>query len=242
MFVVDNQVRCFQIMGVYIIAKIIFVICLLVGVQGKLLYHRKIVPNCYNSDTAKFTQYWIPKQGTKDMDNNGDIITLTGKPAYRILSSNNTLIAKVDRNTYNKCEMEGTCILANGDLLNIGNTLNRFDILDPKRLPFGSGNDDNPLVPFVSVAANDIPIGTVVYVKQLDGLKLPNGMLHNGCVRVDDRGWSFGNCQLDFFVVEYIFYDILQNTLPGYIQARKEKCNILNYTTEEIFQWTGHGK
>lgn len=56
---------------------------------------------------------------------------------------------------------------------------------------FGLGSGSQNLVPFVSVAANDIPYGQKLYISELDGLDLGNNMKHNGCVRVDDDSWSF---------------------------------------------------
>lgn len=47
------------------------------------------------------------------------------------------------------------------------------------------------MVPFVSVAANDIPYGTTLYISQLDGLDLGENQRYNGCIREDDTSWSF---------------------------------------------------
>lgn len=56
---------------------------------------------------------------------------------------------------------------------------------------FGLGSGPQNLVPFVSVAANDIPLGKTLYIEKLDGLDLDGQQKHNGCVRVDDDSWSF---------------------------------------------------
>ena len=60
---------------------------------------------------------------------------------------------------------------------------------------------DNDMIPFVSVAANDIPYQTKIEIKQLKGLELPgtNGKKHNGCVVVHDESWSFDGQHIDFF-------------------------------------------
>jgi hypothetical protein len=57
---------------------------------------------------------------------------------------------------------------------------------------FGLGSGSQNLVPFISVAANDLAIGQKLYIPQLNGVHLGGGVYHNGCVRVDDDSWSFG--------------------------------------------------
>jgi hypothetical protein len=103
--------------------------------------------------------------------------------------------------------MEGTGLLKSGLLVNVGSSDSVFEILDQKQHPFGLGSGDNNIYPFVSVASNDLPQGATLYLKMLDGITLPNGLKHNGCVRVDDVGDSFSGCQLDFFVLgKYFFF------------------------------------
>jgi hypothetical protein len=46
-------------------------------------------------------------------------------------------------------------------------------------------------------------------VKQMKGTKLPNGKTHNGCTRVDDVSWSFGNNQIDWYVLRKANYEKL---------------------------------
>ena len=100
-----------------------------------------------------------------------------------------------------KFQMEGTGLLKSGTMVNLGESNNVFMKLNRKETPFGLGDNGNALEPYVSVASNDVKRGTKLYIKELDGLKLPDGGTHNGCVRVDDKGWSFSGCQLDWFVL-----------------------------------------
>jgi hypothetical protein len=84
--------------------------------------------------------------------------------------------------------------LENGDLINLDNSTNSFiKVGKPGRVNnvFGLGSGSQNLVPFISVAANDLPLGQKLYIPELDGVNLGGGMTHNGCVRVDDDGWSF---------------------------------------------------
>ncbi|KAI7869209.1 hypothetical protein BDF14DRAFT_1742002 [Spinellus fusiger] len=197
---------------------------------------QKTLSTCYSH--AKMTEYWIPKEGDQDMLNNGKIVTLTGAKVDKIQTKKGVLIADVADTTYQKFQMEGTGLLQTGQLVNLDDGKTSFELVDRKAAPFGYGGfNENSLVPWVSVAANDISAGTTLYVKELDGVKLPNGMTHNGCVRVDDQGWSFGNCQIDFFVLQYTAYTSLSHVLPGRVTIQEQSCQVLNYVDSSIMQW-----
>jgi len=76
------------------------------------------------------------------------------------------------------------------------------DVTD--RAPWGSGAR-LPLIPFRVLAHNpktETPLyRRIVYIKQLDGLVLPTGEVHNGmCVVGDCGGMAPAGAQLDFFV------------------------------------------
>lgn len=85
-------------------------------------------------------------------------------------------------------------MLETGDLINIDNSTQSFIKVGGKGREtnvFGLGSGSQNLVPYISVAANDIPNGQKLYIAHLDGLDLGGGVKHNGCVRVDDGSWSF---------------------------------------------------
>lgn len=134
--------------------------------------------------------------------------------------------------------MEGTGLLESGIMVNLDDGKDTYMKVDRKDDPYGIGSDDdNKLTPWVSVASNDIKQGTTLYIKELDGKKLPDGMKHNGCVRVDDEGWSFDGCQLDFFVLQYSAYKKLEDELPDKVSVQKKKCKIQNYVTSPVKKW-----
>ncbi|KAI8073821.1 hypothetical protein BC940DRAFT_289265 [Gongronella butleri] len=190
---------------------------------------------CYKK--ANLTFYWIPKQGDTDMLNNGKTVHLDGKKTKTLKSDSGKTIAKVSKYTYEKFQMEGTGLLENGIMVNLGSSNDKFEVINRKKNPYGMGSNENSLVPWVSVASNDIKRGTTLYVKQLDGLKLPDGKTHNGCVRVDDEGWSFNGCQLDFFILQFSAYKILDAKVPGHVTVEQKKCKILNYVTGSVKSW-----
>ncbi|RUP44349.1 hypothetical protein BC936DRAFT_149591 [Jimgerdemannia flammicorona] len=136
--------------------------------------------------------YWIPKEGERDEDNAGRSLSLTGNKTEAMKSPDGTIIAMVSKSTFDKCQMEGTCLLADGTLANLANSKDYFKVVDRKAMPMGEGSKQNPLRLFTSVASNDLPYGTTIVVSELKNRRLPNGKIHNGCVRVEDGGWSFG--------------------------------------------------
>lgn len=134
--------------------------------------------------------------------------------------------------------MEGTCLLSNGELINLDSGENTFEKVNTQKHPYGLGNSDSvSLQPWTSVAANDIKKGTTLYIKEIDGLKLPNGMTHNGCVRVDDESWSFGSCHLDWFVLMYETYAEIANKVGEHVKAEQKSCKILDYVNTSTERW-----
>lgn len=187
--------------------------------------------SCYDGDQkVQLTEYWIPRQGSDDVDDDGRVIHLTGPPSKQLVDNRGHVLAKVDRNTAYKCELEGTCLLKDGRLLNTGDREGVFEVVNRDRFPFGSGAKDNPLTPFVSVASNDLPLLSKVFVPILQGRRLPNGKTHNGCVRVDDMLGEHTSCHLDFFLPSYDAYRKLADGLPDNIRAQAHSdCRILHY-------------
>ncbi|KAK9717743.1 hypothetical protein K7432_005963 [Basidiobolus ranarum] len=142
---------------------------------------------------VKMTYYWISEESD-----------FTGPKDVELQNCSGETLATVSQQFASAARMEGTAILGNGKVINLQCDCNGgyscFSFISEKVYPYGIGAWDNPLVPFVSVASNDLPQGTLLMVKQLEGIELPNGQTHNGCVRVDDQGWSFGDNQIDFMV------------------------------------------
>ncbi|KAI8374037.1 hypothetical protein EDC96DRAFT_457637 [Choanephora cucurbitarum] len=197
---------------------------------------KRSLKSCYSK--ATLTMYWIPKEGDKDMLNNGKTVTLSGSKNKKLKTTSGSTIAKVSKSTYEKFQMEGTGLLKNGVMVNLDSGNDTFMKVNRKKSPYGLGSEENNrLVPWISVASNDLRKGTKLYIKQLDGLKLPDGKKHNGCVRVDDEGWSFSGCQLDFFVLQFSAYQKLDDMLPNKVTVQEKDCKILDYVTSSVKKW-----
>ena len=92
-----------------------------------------------------------------------------------------------------------------------------FEQLDEHEHPFGRGAGVRPLVPFKSVAVDPrlVPIGEPIYIPEFDGLVLPDGSIHDGCVRADDTGGGIKRRKMDFFVVTYGNFRFLLDELAN---------------------------
>jgi 3D (Asp-Asp-Asp) domain-containing protein len=87
----------------------------------------------------------------------------------------------------------------------------------PADQPWGVGLDNRSLVPFLSLAVDRdvIPIGTSLYVEELDGALLPGLMFafHDGCVVADDTGDRMKGNRIDWFVGRREAYAVLDARL-----------------------------
>lgn len=92
-----------------------------------------------------------------------------------------------------------------------------FETLDRSVHPYGRGAGKRPLIPFKSVAVDQrlVKIGDPLYIPEFDGLPLPDGSVHDGCVRADDTGGGIKKRKMDFFVVTYRNFRFLLDELWG---------------------------
>jgi 3D (Asp-Asp-Asp) domain-containing protein len=118
--------------------------------------------------------------------------------------------------------MEGSGLLSDGRVLNFHGkckfgTGTCYEQLDKAEYPFGRGAGRRSLIPFKSVAVDRklISIGEPLYVPELDGLLMPDGHVHDGCVRADDTGSAIKQRKMDFFVVSFPNFRYLLDSLYG---------------------------
>jgi 3D (Asp-Asp-Asp) domain-containing protein len=134
--------------------------------------------------------------------------------------------------------LEGSLLMEDGRVLSYAGKCDYgygtcFEQLDVRRHPFGRGARRRPLTPFMSVAVDPrlIPIGEPIYVPELDGLVLPDGSIHDGCVRADDTGGGIKKRKMDFFVVTYgnfrFLLDQLQNVTWITPHVEAPRCEYL---------------
>lgn len=118
--------------------------------------------------------------------------------------------------------LEGSGLMRDGRIINYTGKCpygygTCFEQLDEQEHPFGRGAGVRPLVPFKSVAVDPrlVPIGEPIYIPEFDGLVLPDGSIHDGCVRADDTGGGIKRRKMDFFVVTYGNFRFLLDELAN---------------------------
>jgi len=178
------------------------------------------------SSRSKLTYYWV---AFESLHKPGSTVT--------IKTCNNKPLATVLRSFVIEMKLEGTGVTKSNRVFNLGDCdcgkgFSCFEELDKNKFPFGIASNGKPLQPYATVAANDIKLGTKLYLKQLDGVKLPNGKTHNGCVVADDNGFSFGRKQIDWFVGKESNFKILNSKLKidSVTVLNAPQCKILKYT------------
>jgi 3D (Asp-Asp-Asp) domain-containing protein len=123
-------------------------------------------------------------------------------------------------------KLEGSGVLRDGRVLNYAGECNYgmgtcFKTLDLAEDPLGVGVQGRPLVPFRSIAVDPkmIPIGAVVWVPELAGVQMPDGTVHDGCLRADDMGGAIKNGKMDFFVESYFNFKYIADNLWWRLKA-----------------------
>ena len=76
-----------------------------------------------------------------------------------------------------------------------------FEKLDPTRFPHGRGAAGTSIVPFrtIAVDVSVVPLGTVVFIPEYQGLRRLDGSAHDGCFIAEDRGLKVVGRHVDVF-------------------------------------------
>ncbi len=135
------------------------------------------------------------------------------------------LLAVVPEAFARSLAIEGTGRLLDGRILNYHSRCSCprspcFFEVNPETHPWGVGVANRPLAPFRSIAVDPavIPIGSSVYVGEMDGVPMPGeapwgGFVHDGCVVADDRGGGVDGMHIDFYAALRSYYREIASTL-----------------------------
>jgi hypothetical protein len=165
--------------------------------------------------TVDLTYYWVAYEGD-----------YSGAADTTLQTCANSDLATVPYAFAVALRLEGTGKLLDDRLLNVacpcGGGFSCFVELGPG-FPWGMGSASNPLEPFVSIAVDHdvIAHGTVLYSPDLDGLELPEGGTHDGCLRADDVGGGIDGMHVDWFVGLAENYQLLDPLVPEQIDLHE---------------------
>ncbi|RIA91584.1 hypothetical protein C1645_692519 [Glomus cerebriforme] len=168
------------------------------------------------SNKSAFTYYWVASEASHKTSAQITIKDCKNRP-----------VATVNRDFAIEMKTEGSGISKSGLVFNFddcscGSSFNCFVKIDKNEFPFGIASNEKPLRPFVTVAANDFKLGTLLFIPALVDVVLPGGQRHNGCVVVDDQGHGFGGKHIDWFVASEAIYRTLDN------QIRKDNVQVFD--------------
>jgi 3D (Asp-Asp-Asp) domain-containing protein len=150
-----------------------------------------------------------------------------------------TLIAMVPQRFSFDLSLEGSGMLADGRVVNYAGTgagcvrgtpgysgiSYCYRVLDGTRYPWGQGHGV-PVEPLRSLAVDPryIPWGSVVYIREFDGLRIPaltdsrgrtvGGFVHDGLFRAEDSGGAIGANHIDIYAGPTAMYRWLERAIP----------------------------
>lgn len=160
------------------------------------------------------TYYWVTHESDFDP-----------APTTKIGTCSGQTIATVPTKFANALKLEGSGKLLDDRMVNIGGCscgggYDCFAVLDAARFGWGQGSRGNALVPFSSIATDTsvLPFGTVVYAPALDGVALPGGGTHDGCLRAADVGGGIDGAHFDWFVGLESHYQRLDPAVPKQVE------------------------
>jgi 3D (Asp-Asp-Asp) domain-containing protein len=109
-----------------------------------------------------------------------------------------------------------------------------FEALDPKLFPSGRGAMGQAVTPMRTIAVDDtiIPLGTVVYILEYDGLPRPDGSAHDGCFVAEDRGSAVQGQHIDIFTGDPATTKSWNQLVPSnggvHVEVNAPRCEHLN--------------
>jgi 3D (Asp-Asp-Asp) domain-containing protein len=120
------------------------------------------------------------------------------------------VLAEVNHRFFAELALQGSGQLKDGRILNVFGhcdcpASSCFQVANASK--WGLAGTGRPLSPYRTVAVDPkvVPLGSLLYIPALDGLRMPGpppigGFIHDGCVVADDTGGNVGGKQVDLFV------------------------------------------
>jgi 3D (Asp-Asp-Asp) domain-containing protein len=148
----------------------------------------------------------------------GDVVLAAAAPPDRVTLFDGKAcrpLAEVSRSFASELRMQGTGRLRDGRIINIWGDCGcaHSPCYRVTGRQWGNAGNGRALQPFRTVAVDPkvVPMGTLLYIEELDGRQMPGkppwgGFVHDGCVSADDTGGGIDGHQLDLFVGRRAYY------------------------------------
>lgn len=92
-----------------------------------------------------------------------------------------------------------------------------YELLGARAFPWGRGATGRAITPLRTVAVDStaIPLGTVLYIPEMNGLRDLEGRSHDGCFIAEDRGSKVKGKHIDFFVGSAVNGEAWNHAVPS---------------------------
>ncbi len=170
-----------------------------------------------SAETFRNTYYDFPKEGS-------------GDKKAKVFDAQCKAIASVTQAFHDQVCLQGSGRLASGDTISFamrdctcaaecpksGQKI-CFEKLDAKAFPSGRGASGKAISPLRSIAVDTtvIPMGSVVYVPEYEGLSRPDGTKHDGCFVAEDRGSKVVGKHIDVFMGDPSLTKVWNQLVPS---------------------------
>jgi 3D (Asp-Asp-Asp) domain-containing protein len=161
---------------------------------------------------AKLTLYYLAEQACGELADDA------------LLACDGAVLAKGSRHFVAAAKMQGSAKLCDGRVVNIKRIHPACFAAMGEGYPWGVTASGRPADPYRSIAvdASVLTLGRWYYVPELDGLPLPAlgptqpALVHDGCLRADDRGGGVHGAHVDWFVGSHAAV----SALAGFAESR----------------------
>ena len=186
------------------------------------------------ADSFRNTYYDFPREGA-------------GKKESKVFDAACKPIADVSREFHDQVCLQGSGRLASGATISFAKRDCEcaaecpkskqkicFEALDPKLFPSGRGALGQAVTPLRTIAVDDtvVPLGSLVYIPEFDGLPRPDGTSHDGCFIAEDRGSGVQGLHIDIFTGDPATTRSWNQLVPSnggvHVEVDAPRCQHLN--------------
>ena len=164
------------------------------------------------SHHVKLTWYWVAEESKYPSNRRLPVFDRAGEQ-----------IAQVSDRFFERLKMEGSGKLIDGRMINF--VLPGKYMIAPETAPYGLGARSLPLIPYRSVAVDRqvLSLGTNLYMSKLDGMLLPSGKRHDGCLVASDVGSLIKGWHIDLFAPTHENALQLMRKVPEHAKVTLDK-------------------
>lgn len=134
-----------------------------------------------------------------------DLLDSSGRPLPKdvaVLNISGSVIAMVTAPFFKNLTLEGSGKLVDGRVVNFARRVNGTIRFESTLHAWGRGVGNCPLNPWKTIAVDptQIALGSKVLIEETQGMKLPDGSIHDGIWMAEDTGGAILKDRIDLFI------------------------------------------